>query len=266
MTPSSDRPHAWNPDEPVAGVRLQKVMAAAGVASRRVCEDMIAAGRVTVNGEVVTEPGRRIDPDVDEVAVDDQAVQLDTSKRYLMLNKPVGIYSSLRDERGRPDLREFTEEFEERLFNVGRLDAETSGLLILTNDGDLAHVLAHPSFGVLKTYIAKVTGRVTPQTIQRLTQGVDLEDGPIQADRARILSGGGDQTLVEITLHSGRNRIVRRMLDEVGHPVEELVRRQFGPLHLGSLGVGRVRDLTSDELGQLLTISREARAQAGPAT
>jgi pseudouridine synthase len=266
MTPSSDRPHAWNPDEPVQGVRLQKVMAAAGVASRRVCEDMIAAGRVTVNGETVTEPGRRIDPDVDEVAVDDQAVQLDTSKRYLMLNKPVGIYSSLRDERGRPDLREFTEEFEERLFNVGRLDAETSGLLILTNDGDLAHVLAHPSFGVLKTYIAKVTGRVTPQTIQRLTQGVDLEDGPIQADRARILSGGGDQTLVEITLHSGRNRIVRRMLDEVGHPVEELVRRQFGPLHLGSLGVGRVRDLTSDELGQLLTISREARAQAGPAT
>ena len=250
MTPSTENEHAWNPDEPVAGVRLQKVMAAAGVASRRVCEDMIAAGRVTVNGEVVTEPGRRIDPDVDEVAVDDQAVQLDTSKRYLMLNKPVGIYSSLRDERGRPDLREFTEEFEERLFNVGRLDAETSGLLILTNDGDLAHVLAHPSFGVLKTYIAKVTGRVTPQTIQRLTQGVDLEDGPIQADRARILSGGGDQTLVEITLHSGRNRIVRR---------------QFGPLHLGSLGVGRMRDLTSDELGQLLTISREARAQAGPA-
>jgi pseudouridine synthase len=267
MTPSTDHAPAWDPDEPVTGVRLQKVMAAAGVASRRVCEDMIAAGRVTVNGEVVTEPGRRIDPDVDEVAVDDRAVQLDTSKRYLMLNKPVGIYSSLRDDRGRPDLREFTEEFEERLFNVGRLDAETSGLLILTNDGDLAHVLAHPSFGVLKTYIAKVQGRVTPQTIQRLTQGVDLEDGPIRADRARILSGqaGGESTLVEITLHSGRNRIVRRMLDEVGHPVEELVRRQFGPLHLGSLGVGRMRDLTSDELGQLLTISREARAQAGPA-
>jgi pseudouridine synthase len=267
MTPSTDHAPAWDPDEPVAGVRLQKVMAAAGVASRRVCEDMIAAGRVSVNGEVVTEPGRRIDPEVDEVAVDDRAVQLDTSKRYLMLNKPVGIYSSLRDDRGRPDLREFTEEFEERLFNVGRLDAETSGLLILTNDGDLAHVLAHPSFGVLKTYIAKVAGRVTPQTIQRLTQGVDLEDGPIKADRARILSGqaGGDATLVEITLHSGRNRIVRRMLDEVGHPVEELVRRQFGPLHLGSLGVGRMRDLTSDELGQLLTISREARAQAGPA-
>ena len=247
------------------GERLQKVMAAAGVASRRVCEDLIAAGRVAVNGKRVEEAGRRVLP-TDEVTVDGKAIQLDTTKIYVMLNKPTGIVSSLKDNRGRADLRRYTSMFDERVFNVGRLDAETSGLLLLTNDGDLAHVLAHPSFGVLKTYIAKVTGRVTPQTIQRLTQGVDLEDGPIQADRARILSGGGDQTLVEITLHSGRNRIVRRMLDEVGHPVEELVRRQFGPLHLGSLGVGRVRDLTSDELGQLLTISRDARAQAGPAT
>ena len=242
------------------GERLQKVMAAAGVASRRVCEDMIAAGRVTVNGELVTEPGRRVQP-TDQVAVDDKVIQLDTSKRYLMLNKPVGVFSSLRDERGRRDLREFTEEFDERLFNVGRLDAETSGLLILTNDGELAHVLAHPSFGVFKTYIAKVRGVVTPQTIGKLTKGVDLDDGPIAADKARILGQPSNgETMVEITLHSGRNRIVRRMLDEVGHPVIELVRRQFGPLHLGTLREGAIRDLTREELGELLTISRDAEA------
>lgn len=241
------------------GERLQKVMAAAGVASRRVSEDMIAAGRVSVNGEVVTEPGRRVDPAVDQVAVDGTAVQLDTSRRYVMLNKPVGVVSSMRDEQGRPDLSRFTADYPERLFNVGRLDAETSGLLILTNDGELAHVLAHPSFGVTKTYVARVRGVVTPQTIGRLTKGVELDDGPIAADKAKLLQSRSDDSLVEVTLHSGRNRIVRRMLAEVGHPVVELVRRQFGPLHLGTLKVGQMRDLTKAELGQLLTISREGR-------
>lgn len=241
------------------GERLQKVMAAAGVASRRVSEQLIVEGRVTVNGQVVTELGRRVDTAADRVAVDGTAVQLDTSRRYIMLNKPVGVVSSMRDEQGRPDLSRFTADFPERLFNVGRLDAETSGLLILTNDGELAHVLAHPSFGVTKTYIARVRGQVTPQTIARLTRGVELEDGPIAADRARLLqsSGGGKDSLVEVTLHSGRNRIVRRMMAEVGHPVIELVRRQFGPLHLGTLKVGAMRDLTKEELGKLLTISRE---------
>ena len=240
------------------GVRLQKLMAAAGVASRRVSENMIEAGRVEVNGEVVTELGRRV-LGTDLVSVDGVAIQLDTSRRYLMLNKPVGIVSSLQDDRGRPDLQRFVSRFEERLFNVGRLDAQTSGLLILTNDGELAHVLAHPSFGVMKTYIAKVEGRVTPQTVAKLTNGVDLEDGPIAADKARIVGQAGTkETIVEITLHSGRNRIVRRMLEEVGHPVIDLVRRQFGPLHLGSLAAGDIRDLTKAELGALLTISRDA--------
>jgi 23S rRNA pseudouridine2605 synthase/16S rRNA pseudouridine516 synthase len=245
------------------GERLQKVMAAAGVASRRVSEQLIVEGRVTVNGTVVTELGRRVDPHHDLVAVDGTAVQLDPSRRYLMLNKPAGVVSSMRDEQGRPDLRRFTEQYEERLFNVGRLDAETSGLLILTNDGELAHVLAHPSFGVMKTYVARVKGVVTPQTIATLTRGVELEDGPIAADKARLLerSAATQDSLVEITLHSGRNRIVRRMLAEVGHPVLELVRRQFGPLHLGTLRVGQVRDLTKVELGQLLTISREKPAE-----
>lgn len=238
------------------GERLQKVMAASGVASRRVSEDLIAQGRVTVNGEVVDEPGRRVLP-TDRITVDGTAIQTDTTKRYVMLNKPVGVVSSMADESGRPDLREFTREYEERLFNVGRLDANTSGLLVLTNDGDLAHVLAHPSFGVSKTYIAKVSGTVSAQTISKLTKGFDLDDGFIVADKARMLgpaSGGASQ--VEITLHSGRNRIVRRMLDAVGHPVLELVRRQFGPLHLGTLQVGQTRDLTKVELGELLTLSR----------
>ncbi len=244
--------------EEQGGVRLQKLMAAAGVASRRVSEDLISAGRVEVNGQVVTELGRRV-VDTDRVAVDGKAIQLDTTRRYLMLNKPVGIVSSLQDDRGRPDLQRFVSRFDERLFNVGRLDAQTSGLLILTNDGELAHVLAHPSFGVLKTYIAKVEGRVTAQTIAKLTKGVDLEDGPIAADRARIVGQAGEsETMVEVTLHSGRNRIVRRMLEEVGHPVIDLVRRQFGPLHLGTLAPGDIRDLTKIELGALLTISRDA--------
>ena len=252
---ASETPPAPASDD---GVRLQKLMAAAGVASRRVSENMIEAGRVEVNGEVVTELGRRV-LGTDLVSVDGVAIQLDTSRRYLMLNKPVGIVSSLQDDRGRPDLQRFVSRFEERLFNVGRLDAQTSGLLILTNDGELAHVLAHPSFGVMKTYIAKVEGRVTPQTVAKLTNGVDLEDGPIAADKARIVGQAGTkETIVEITLHSGRNRIVRRMLEEVGHPVIDLVRRQFGPLHLGSLAAGEIRDLTKAELGALLTISRDA--------
>lgn len=238
------------------GVRLQKALANAGVASRRVVEEMIVAGRIRVNGVVVTELGSRLHPEVDLVDVDGTAVQLDQSRRYVMLNKPTGVVSSMRDERGRPDLRRFTEEWPERLYNVGRLDAETSGLLVLTNDGELAHVLAHPSFGVTKVYVAKVDGRVVAQTIARLTRGVELEDGPIAADKARLLDASGDTSLVELTLHSGRNRIVRRMMAAVGHPVVELVRRQFGPLHLGTLPAGRARELTKVERGALLTLAR----------
>lgn len=246
------------------GVRLQKVLANAGVASRRVCEDMIVQGRIRVNGEVVTELGSRIHPESDIVDVDGTAVQLDPTKRYVVLNKPTGVVSSMKDENGRPDLRQFTADWDERLYNVGRLDAETSGLLVLTNDGELAHVLAHPSFGVTKVYIAKVRGRVLPQTIARLTRGVELEDGTIAADKARLLDTSGDTSLVELTLHSGRNRIVRRMMAEVGHPVVELVRRQFGPLHLGTLPAGRARELTTVERGALLTLSRSADAADVP--
>lgn len=248
------------------GVRLQKVLANAGVASRRVAEQLIVEGRVRVDGVVVTELGTRIDPETASVDVDGTAIQLDQTKRYIMLNKPTGVVSSMKDDRGRPDLRRFTKEWTERLYNVGRLDAETSGLLVLTNDGELAHILAHPSFGVTKVYIAKVDGRVTPQTIARLTKGVELDDGPIAADRARLLtaSAEGGGSLVELTLHSGRNRIVRRMMAAVGHPVVELVRRQFGPLHLGTLPAGRTRELTKVERGALLTLARQATNDVTP--
>lgn len=239
--------------------RLQKALAHAGVASRRACEALITRGRVTVNGEVVYEMGSRIDPEVDVVRVDGVIVQMDTTKRYFVLNKPRGVVSTMRDENGRPDLREFVEPTGERLYNVGRLDTDTSGLLILTNDGDLAHKLAHPKFGVQKTYIAKVRGKVTPAVIQRLRDGVELEDGPIHADAAKLLPGGASRShsLVEVTLHSGRNRIVRRMLAEVGHPVEELVRRQFGPLNLGTQRVGEMRELSAAERGALLSAASE---------
>ena len=242
------------------GERLQKVMAAAGVASRRVCEDYIAQGRVSVNGELVVEPGRRVDLS-DEVALDGVAIQLDTSKRYVMLNKPTGVVSTMKDENGRPDLRQYTKRYDERLYNVGRLDAETSGLLLLTNDGELANVLAHPRFGVEKTYIAKVRGSVSAPVLRRLKEGIELDDGPIAADAARLLGNPvGGYSMVELTLHSGRNRIVRRMLAAVEHPVVELVRRSFGPLHLGTLAAGDVRDLTKVERGALLTLSRAARS------
>lgn len=243
-------------DADAEGVRLQKVLANAGVASRRVVEQYIVEGRIRVNGEVVTELGRRIRPETDLVDVDGTAIQLDVSKRYVILNKPTGVVSTMRDENGRPDLRRYTDEWDERLYNVGRLDSDTSGLLVLTNDGDLAHVLAHPSFGVTKVYIAKVEGTVTAQTIAKLTKGIELEDGPIAADKARLLDTSRGSSLVELTLHSGRNRIVRRMLAAVGHPVTELVRRQFGPLHLGALPVGKTRELTKIELGALLTLAR----------
>jgi 23S rRNA pseudouridine2605 synthase/16S rRNA pseudouridine516 synthase len=260
--PSSNR---RGEDSPTSE-RLQKVLAAAGVASRRVSEQLIAAGRVTVNGEVVSELGSRVEPASDLVAVDGVAIQLDRTKRYIMFNKPTGVVSSMADEGGKPDLSTVAAQFEERLFNVGRLDAETSGLLLLTNDGPLANVLSHPRYGVEKTYIAKVRGSVNQQTLRKLKEGIELDDGPIAADAARLLgSPSQGHSMVELTLHSGRNRIVRRMLAEVGHPVVELVRRQFGPLHLGGLGLGQTRELTDAERGALLTIARQHSEAGGAA-
>lgn len=233
------------------GVRLQKVMASAGVASRRVCEDLIVRGQVTVNGKRVTELGTRVNPEVDKISVSGMPIQLDVSKVYLALNKPVGVVSSMADENGRPDLSQFVVGYE-RVFNVGRLDAETSGLIIMTNDGDLAHKLAHPKFGVTKTYVARVQGAVETSIVHKLLSGFDLDDGFIRADKAKIIQVSATESLIEIEIHSGRNRIVRRMFDFLGHPVLGLVRKQFGSIQLGPLKVGKIRELSKVEVGALL--------------
>lgn len=233
------------------GVRLQKALAAAGVASRRVCEDLIVAGKVVVNGKRVTELGTRINPETDRVSVNGTPIQLDVSRIYLMLNKPVGVVSSMADENGRPDLSQFVVGYD-RVFNVGRLDSETSGLIIMTNDGELAHKLAHPKFGVTKTYVAQIEGAVDATIVHKLLSGFELEDGFIKADKANLIQVSNDASLIEIVLHSGRNRIVRRMFEHLGHPVIGLVRKQFGPLHLGPLPIGRVKELNKIEVGALL--------------
>ena len=240
--------------------RLQKILAAAGVASRRSSEFLIASGRVSVNGVTVTELGSRVDPEIDRIHVDGKPVQVDVSKRYVMLNKPTGVVSTLKDDQGRRDLTEFVSQFDERVYNVGRLDADTSGLLILTNDGDAAHVLAHPSFEVSKTYVALVQGDVKPVTLRNMREGIELEDGPIAVDSVAV-KGQPSQgmTLLELSIHSGRNRIVRRLCDAVGHPVVQLHRKAFGPIVLGSLGSGAMRDLTKVEVSSVLALADEPR-------
>ena len=233
------------------GIRLQKVLAAAGLGSRRRCEELMATARVAVNGEVVTQMGVRVDPARDVIRVDGKRVPPPSDHAYLVANKPRGVVSSMADEKGRPDLRTLLTGRPERLFHVGRLDTDTSGLLILTNDGDFAHRLAHPSFEVTKTYVALVQGTVDDAVGKQLRSGIELDDGPAVVDRFRVLDRSTGRSLVELDLHMGRNRIVRRMLDHVGHPVLELTRTTFGPIRLGDLKSGAVRELTNSEVGAL---------------
>nr|WP_202627483.1 pseudouridine synthase [Cellulomonas sp. APG4] len=231
---------------------MQKVLAGAGLGSRRACEELIARGRVQVDGEVVRELGVRVDPRSAVIHVDGMRVQLDTSLVTIALNKPAGVVSTMHDPQGRPSLAQFVADRPERLFHVGRLDAETEGLLLLTNDGELANRLAHPSHGVRKTYLATVEGRVRPAVGQRLREGVELEDGRVAVDAFRIVDQTPGSTMVEVVLHEGRNRVVRRMLDAVGHPVTRLLRTQVGPIRLGTLRPGSTRVLGREELGTLM--------------
>ncbi|HPU12516.1 MAG TPA: pseudouridine synthase [Aeromicrobium sp.] len=232
-------------------IRLQKVLAAAGVASRRKCEEYMVAGRVEVNGEIITQLGARVDPVTDVIRVDGVRLPPVNDNAYVLLNKPRGVVSSMADEQGRPDLGQLLSGREDRLFHVGRLDTDTSGLLILTNDGELAHRLAHPSFEVTKTYVALVEGAVPSTLRKRLLAGIELEDGVTKVDRFLVRDSRSGKSLVELDLHSGKNRIVRRLLAEVGHPVIELTRTAFGPLKLGDLRAGAMRDLSRDEVGAL---------------
>lgn len=234
------------------GVRLQKVLAQAGVGSRRKCEELIEAGRVKVNGEVVDQLGVRVDPDQVQVEVDGKRISVNENLVTVVLNKPKGVVSTMSDPQGRPTLEQYVKDFPERLFHVGRLDAETTGVLLLTNDGELANRLAHPTHGVSKVYVAKVEGQVAKTLGTTLRAGVDLEDGPVRVSQCQVLDVSRTHSLVQVELHEGRNRIVRRMFDAVGHPVVELVRTQFGPIRLGTLQPGEVRRLDNADVGALM--------------
>jgi 23S rRNA pseudouridine2605 synthase len=233
------------------GVRLQKVLAAAGVGSRRHCEELIGAGRVEVDGEVVRRFGARVDPRHQVIRVDGRRIPASEDLVYVALNKPAGVLTSMSDSRGRKTLTDLLGDTAERLFHVGRLDYDTEGLILLMNDGELAHRLAHPRFGVLKTYLADVPGPVPKDLGRRLISGIELEDGVASADKFRVVEQVGGRALVEITLHEGRKHIVRRMLAAAGHPVSRLVRTQVGPVVLGSLRPGTTRRLTTKEVGDL---------------
>jgi 23S rRNA pseudouridine2605 synthase len=238
------------PAEP--GVRLQKVLAAAGIGSRRRCEELIAAGRVEVDGVRVREMGRRVDPATVVIKVDGLRVPTEASGLvYLALNKPRGVVSTMTDPHGRPNLGDYVQGRRERLFHVGRLDADTEGLILLTNDGALAHRLAHPSYGVLKTYLAEVTGPLARDVGARLRSGVELDDGIVSADSFRVVGRSAGRVMVELVVHEGRKHVVRRLLEAIGHPVQRLVRTDIGPVSLGELRPGRTRFLTRAEVGEL---------------
>ena len=236
------------------GVRLQKVLSQAGIASRRVAERMILDGRVEVDGQLVTELGTRVDPDASVIRVDGARVVLDDSLVYLALNKPRGMHSTMSDDRGRPcigDLVEHRVRGNKKLFHVGRLDADTEGLILLTNDGELAHRLMHPSFEVPKTYLATVNGAVPRGLGKKLRAGIELDDGPVAVDDFAVVDAIPGKTLLRVTLHEGRKRIVRRMLAEVGFPVQTLVRTDLGAVSLGDQRPGSIRALRRNEIGEL---------------
>ena len=249
-----DDPHV------ASGQRLQKVLAHAGVASRRACEQLIANGRVSVDGITVTEVGVRVDPLTQEIRVDGSRILTNPELITLVLHKPAGVVTTMEDPEGRPTVaqygRDYLAEHPElpdslRLVHVGRLDTETEGLLLLSNDGELSHRLMHPSFEIAKTYVAIVEGQVEPWVPRKLRRGIELEDGEAKADRVTVKDSGPRGSIVEITLHSGKNRIVRRMLDAVGHPVTRLARTRLGPLRLGNLRPGETRTLTGEEIAAL---------------
>ena len=245
---------AW-PDE--EGVRLQKVLSQAGVASRRVAEKMIRDGRVEVDGRIVTELGTRVDPSESVIRVGGARVTVDDTRVYLALNKPRGVHSTMSDDLGRPCIGDYVEHRvrgDAKLFHVGRLDADTEGLILLTNDGELAHRLMHPSYQVPKTYVATVLGSVPRGLGKKLREGVELDDGPAKVDDFAVVDAVPGKTLVRVTLHEGRKRIVRRMLAAVGFPVQELVRTDIGAVTLGEQRPGSIRALSRKEIGELYAV------------
>jgi 23S rRNA pseudouridine2605 synthase len=247
MSDSRTTPATDHPD----GVRLQKVLSQAGVASRRAAEELITQGRVRIDGRVVRELGVRVHPDRVSIHVDDTRVVVREDLLYLALNKPRGVHSTMADDQGRPCVGDYLRDRSDGVFHVGRLDAETEGLLLLTNDGDLAHRLTHPSFEVLKTYLAEVPGPIPKDLGKRLRAGITLDDGPVAVRSFKLVDAFEGKALVEVVLHEGRNHIVRRTLEHVGHPVTRLVRIAIGEVALGNQRPGSVRRLNRVEVGSL---------------
>lgn len=237
-------------------IRLQKLLAQSGVASRRKCEELMLDGHVEVDGEVVTRLGTKVDPRTAVIRVDGKRLPPISPNAYLVLNKPRGVVSTMSDPEGRRTLSDFVTDRPERLFHVGRLDTDTEGLILLTNDGDFAQRVAHPSYELDKTYVAEVAGQVSKATVREVLDGVTLEDGPVEVSSFKVVSSHGGKTIVELVIHEGRNRIVRRLLDQVGHPVKRLTRTAIGPVRLSGLGKGELRELTRDELGTLLDAAK----------
>ncbi|MFG3118444.1 pseudouridine synthase [Streptomyces sp. NPDC048197] len=233
------------------GERLQKVLARAGMGSRRACEELIDQARVEVNGKIVMEQGVRVDPEKDEIKVDGLTVATQ-SYLFFALNKPAGVVSTMEDPDGRQCLGDYVTNRETRLFHVGRLDTETEGIILLTNHGELAHRLTHPRYGVKKTYLAAIQGPLPRDLGKQLKDGIQLEDGYARADHFRVVQQTGKNYLVEVTLHEGRKHIVRRMLAEAGFPVDKLVRTAFGPISLGDQKSGWLRRMTNTEVGMLM--------------
>jgi len=232
------------------GERLQKVLAAAGLGSRRACEEIIAHGRVSVNGSIVEVPGTRVDPEVDVVEVDGIRLDIQVEPRYFLLNKPPGYLTTLDDPHGRPTILDLFKE-EGRFFPVGRLDLESRGLLMMTNNGFVAHRLTHPSFEVDKTYVVRVKGSVAPGALKRLREGVDLEEGRTSPTRVKVVGREGDSTILEFVIHQGWKRQIRRMCDAVGLRVDDLVRTRLGPLSIDRLPEGKSREMTPSEVDDL---------------
>ena len=233
-------------------IRLQKLLAQSGVASRRKCEELMLSGAVEVDGEVVTRLGTKVDPSIAVVRVNGKRLPPVSEQVYLVFNKPRGVVSTMADPQGRPTLTDYVADRPERLFHVGRLDTDTEGLLLLTNDGDFAQRLAHPSYEVEKTYVAEVDGQLRKAAVTQLLSGVEVDERAVEVRRARVLAASTDRSIIELTIHEGRNRIVRRLLATVGHPVQRLTRTAIGPVRIGELRTGQLRELNVDEIGDLL--------------
>jgi 23S rRNA pseudouridine2605 synthase len=249
---SSNLSHSEEP----GGVRLQKVLAAAGFGSRRKCEELIDQGRVSVDGVRVETQGMRVDPHQNVVRVDDKRIAAPEGTVVFALNKPRGVLTAMSDDRSRRCVGDLVAESEiaagvNGLFHVGRLDSETDGLLLLTNDGDLGHLLTHPSFGVNKTYVAGVKGQLRAADVARIGKGILVDDRVVEVTKPRLIGTRAGESVIELTIHEGRKHVVRRLLANAGFPVETLTRTRFGPIDVKGLAAGELRQLSTEQISSL---------------